>query len=111
MFPQIDFYYYPLNKTQGAALISFMSQIVDRNIESWEQHVVDSGCVKEVRIWWIGKCVDIVLKPGSKWGLEWNCGTGVDEGVEARELKLKLGFGGRKIVEWKSKVVVGSIEG
>ncbi|KAH7383980.1 hypothetical protein BKA66DRAFT_529562 [Pyrenochaeta sp. MPI-SDFR-AT-0127] len=98
------------NKSVGPALSSFVSNTILQNGRAWKMYALNSGCLKEVRLWWREKCVDVVLTPGSKWALEWDCNIGRGEGMESRQLKAQLGLASKKRLDWKGAVVVGSIE-
>lgn len=54
--------------------------------------------------------MDIVLRAGSEWAMEWKCGKGGDEGMQVRNLKRELGLLGPPGAEWRGVVVVGSVE-
>lgn len=97
------------NKPVGLKLISFTSDCLQLNADDWAR-AMESDCLKEVRIWWVAKRVDIVLKPLSTWARDWDCSTGKDEDVQAQKLKRGLGVAGTKLGFWRGAVAVGSVE-
>jgi hypothetical protein len=111
--PHVRFLFRTPNSSHGPLLSTFANDIVFRNHECWKKWILDTSCVREVRVWWCENSVDIVLKSQSSWARDWACGVDIVEGEcdEARRLKKALGLDGRKITDWKANVVVGGVEG
>jgi hypothetical protein len=63
--------------------------------------------VEKVTVWWKERSVDIVLKAGSSWAIDWDCGV---EGGSAMGLKMTLGLVPKQKGDWKGSVVVASVE-
>jgi hypothetical protein len=96
------------NNVQGKALTDIATTVLYRHAQSWREMVLESGNVKEVRIWWKEKCMDIVLWPESRWAVDWEC---CPDGGHVMELKEALGLVDTGKMEWKGAVVVAGIEG
>jgi hypothetical protein len=109
-FPYIRFNFKTEHNGQHALLCSFARDIVFRNVSSWKRLVLDSRYVKEIRIHWKEKCVEIVVKPDSEWVRTLEYGANRDEYGDAVELKADLGLRDMKVNGWRGRVVVASVE-
>jgi hypothetical protein len=103
----VRFHFLTPNNTQGEGLTEIASIIVHGHSNSWRKMVLESGNVKEVRIWWKDKCVDIVVWPKSQWAVDWSL---CEDGVHTMALKNALGLMGTAKGQWKGAVVVAGVE-
>jgi hypothetical protein len=103
----LRFHFLTPNNVQGKALTDIATTVLYRHANAWRTKVLESGNVKEVKIWWKEKCMDIVLWPGSQWAIDWECCPFESHVVE---LKEALGLAGTENREWKGAVVVAGIE-
>lgn len=109
-FPHIRFQFLTANNEHGAALADFASSTIYKQKKAWRTHLLDSGNVEEVRLWWNNRTVDIVLRAGNEWAVQWKCGKGNDECLQAKSMRRDLGLMGRPATEWRGVVVVRSVE-
>jgi hypothetical protein len=107
-YRHIRFHFLTSNDNIGLALTDIAGNVVYRQEHNWRKHVLASGKVKEVRAWWIARSIDIVLKAGSDWAVEWVCQK--EESVEIVALKKALGLIPSKPKQWNGTVVVASVE-
>jgi hypothetical protein len=107
-YKHIRFHFLTTNGNHGLGLTELASNIVYRQEHNWRKHVLESGNVKEVRVWWREKCIDIMLKVGSKWAVDWDCQK--EESIEVVALKKALGLTPVKPKQWKGAVVVASVK-
>jgi hypothetical protein len=104
----LRFHFLTPNSVQGIALTDAATTVLYRHAKAWQEMVLESGNVKEVRIWWKDKCIDIELWPESRWAVDWEC---YPDGKHVMELKEALGLAGTEKGEWKGAVVLAGVEG
>ena len=104
----VRFHFMTPNDAQGHGLTDLASEVIYKYAQAWRDHVLNSGFVKEVRIWWREKCLDIMLKPDSDWAIDWEIHA---EDVHVLALKSALGLSGKRRGQWRGDVVVESVEG
>jgi hypothetical protein len=105
--PHIRFNFLTYNDAKDRALTDLAANIIHEHAQSWQKFVLHSGNVEKVTVWWKERSVDIVLKAGSSWAIDWDCGV---EGGSAMGLKMTLGLVPKQKGEWKGSVVVASVE-
>jgi hypothetical protein len=103
----VRFHFLTFNDAQGKALTEIASTVLHRYSSAWRKMVLETGNVKDVRIWWKEKCIDIVVWPTSQWAVDWHC---CDDGAHAMALKNALGLMGTENMRWKGTVVVAGVE-
>jgi hypothetical protein len=107
-YKRIRFHFLTSNDNMGLLLTDIAGNVIYRHEHHWRRHILESGHVKEVRVWWGARCIDIVLKAGSQWAIDWDCQK--EESVEIVALKKTLGLIPAKPKQWKGAVVVASVE-
>ncbi|KAH6468642.1 hypothetical protein HBI57_006400 [Parastagonospora nodorum] len=108
-FKHIRFHFFTENDHQGLGLADLASQVFSKHASSWRKHVLESGNVEEVRIWWRARSLDVVLKRGSDWAIEWDCHD--KDSAQIVALKSSLGLIAFQPRQWRGSVVVASVEG
>ncbi|KAH4940786.1 hypothetical protein HBH74_069780 [Parastagonospora nodorum] len=108
-FKHIRFHFFTENDHQGLGLADLASQVFSKHASSWRKHVLESGNVEEVRIWWRERSLDVVLKRGSDWAIEWDCHD--KDSAQIVALKSSLGLIAFQPRQWRGSVVVASVEG
>jgi len=108
-FKHTRFNFLTENDHQGLGLADLASKVFSRHARSWRKYVLESGNVEEVRIWWKEQSLDIVLKRGSSWAIEWDCHG--NDSAQIVALKSSLGLMVLQPRQWRGSVVVASVEG
>lgn len=107
-YKHVRFHFLTENDDQGLGLTDIAANIIYKQEHNWRKNVLESGNVKEVRVWWRDRCIDIVLRAGSEWATTWECQK--QDSVEIMALKKALGLIPCKPKQWKGTVVVASVE-
>lgn len=107
---RLRFSFLSTNRTSVSMLDSFSAEILHSNERVWRTTIVASECVREVRLWWVERRVEIVLKPNSVWARDWDCDNGGNECAKVKEIKEKLRLSATTMGFWRGIVCVGSTE-